>query len=71
MEQHHLIPVWFFVGVMVLVYGVAILLTGLSEWSSPPATVLADVHAPVWWGGLLILIGGFYCYCFRPGRNNL
>jgi hypothetical protein len=30
-EQHRLIPVWFFVGVMILVYGIAILLTGLSE----------------------------------------
>lgn len=70
-EKHHLIPVWFFVGVMILIYGIAILLTGLFEWNHPPSTVLADIHAPVWWGGLLILLGAFYCYHFRPSRNDL
>jgi FtsH-binding integral membrane protein len=64
--RHHLIPVWFFVGVMILIYGIAILLTGLFEWTNPPATVLANVHAPVWWGALLVVLGAFYCYRFRP-----
>jgi hypothetical protein len=41
MEKHHIIPVWFFVGVMLLIYGVLILGSGLSEWSNPPHTVLA------------------------------
>jgi FtsH-binding integral membrane protein len=69
-EKHPLIPVWFFVGVMILIYGIAILLTGLSEWSSPPATVLADLHAPVWWGGLFVLLGAFFCFRFRPSFND-
>jgi hypothetical protein len=69
-EKHNLIPVWFFVGVMVLVYGIAILGTGLSEWSHLPATVLADIHAPVWWGGLLVLLGTFFCFRFRPSSND-
>jgi FtsH-binding integral membrane protein len=69
-EKHHIIPVWFFVGVLLLVYGVMIFVTGLTEWSNPPATVLAETHAPVWWGGLLIVLGGTYCVMFRPGRNT-
>lgn len=68
-EKHHIIPVWFFVGVLLLVYGVLIFVTGLTEWSNPPATVLADTHASVWWGALLIVLGGIYCLMFRPGRN--
>ena len=68
-EKHHIIPVWFFVGVLLLVYGVLIFVTGLTEWSNPPATVLAETHASVWWGGLLIVLGGTYCFLFRPGRN--
>jgi hypothetical protein len=69
-EKHEIIPVWFFVGVLFLIYGVLIFGSGLAEWSHPPNTVLADLHAPVWWGGLLIVLGVVYCRAFRPGRNK-
>jgi hypothetical protein len=67
-EKHHIIPVWFFVGVLLFVYGVMIFFSGLLEWSHPPDTVLANLHAPVWWGALLIIVGGLYTVLFRPGR---
>ena len=69
-EKHHIIPVWFFVGLLLLIYGVLIFVSGLTELSHPPDTVLADLHAPIWWGGLLIVLGGVYCLMFRPGRNE-
>jgi hypothetical protein len=28
------------------------------------------LHAPVWWGGLLFLLGIFYCYRFSPSRER-
>jgi hypothetical protein len=65
-EKHEIIPVWFFVGVLLLVYGVMILISGIAEWSHPPNTVLAELHAPVWWGGLLTVLGAIYCAMFRP-----
>ena len=68
-EKHHIIPVWFFVGCLLLIYGVLILISGLVEWSSPTETVLANLHAPVWWGGLLVVLGGLYCVLFRPRKN--
>jgi FtsH-binding integral membrane protein len=68
-EKHHIIPVWFFVGITLLVYGVLIVASGLVEWSNPPSTVLAKLHAPVWWGALLIILGGVYCIMFRPGKS--
>jgi hypothetical protein len=67
-EKHHIIPVWFFVGVLLFIYGILILASGLTEWSNPPATILSNLHAPVWWGGLLIVLGGIYCRMFRPGK---
>lgn len=70
-EKHNIIPVWFFVGVLFLVYGFLILASGLAEWSHPANTVLADLHAPVWWGILLIALGAVYCGAFRPGRNKV
>jgi hypothetical protein len=32
--------------------------------------VLANLHAPVWWGGLMLALGLFYGVRFRPGRNG-
>jgi len=66
--KSEIIPVWFFVGVLFLVYGVLIFVSGLSEWSNPPNTVLAELHAPVWWGALLLVLGVVYCTAFRPKR---
>ena len=68
-EKHRIIPVWFFVGVLLLVYGILIFISGLVEWSHPPDTVLAETHAPVWWGALLIVLGSVYCWMFRPGNE--
>jgi hypothetical protein len=68
-EKHHIIPIWFFVGFLLLTYGFLILVSGLAEWSHPPDIVLADLHAPVWWGGLLFVLGLIYCVKFYPGRD--
>lgn len=66
-EKHQIIPVWFFVGVLLLIYGVLILGSGLIEWSHPPEGVeLANLHAPVWWGALLIVLGTIYCAKYYP-----
>src|SRR4029077_5863732 len=70
-EKHHIIPVWFFVGSLLFIYGFLIFVRGLLEWSRPPETVLADLHAPVWWGGLLVVLGALYCIIFRPGKRHL
>jgi hypothetical protein len=67
-EKHQIVPVWFFVGVLLLVYGVMIFVSGVAEWSSPPNTAEAELHAPIWWGGILIALGSAYCVLFRPGR---
>lgn len=69
-EKQHVIPVWFFVGIMLLVYGVMILVSGIAEWPHPPDTVLSNLHAPVWWGGLLTVLGTFYTVHFWPKRGG-
>jgi len=50
--------------------------SGLTRWSADAASqnaqndVLAHLHAPVWWGALLIVLGIVYCGLFRPGRRE-
>jgi hypothetical protein len=56
--------------VLLFVYGVLIFVSGLAELSNPPDTVLSNLHAPVWWGALLIVLGGAYLFLFRPGKNT-
>lgn len=68
-DKHHIIPVWFFVGALLLIYGVLIFATGLMELSSPPDIVLADLHAPVWWGSLMTATGAAYVIAFRPRKK--
>jgi hypothetical protein len=59
--------IWYFIGLLVLVYGVLILGAGIMDLVSPPAQplVLAQLHMGVWWGALMILLGGVYARVFR------
>jgi hypothetical protein len=66
------ISIWFFIGVLLTVYGVLVLSYGLFELATGQVAnvVLANLHAPVWWGGILLALGLFYGFRFRPGRND-
>ena len=67
-----LISIWFFVGAILLVYGALILGAGVYELAKPPEhpVVLADLHAGIWWGALLLILGIFYCWRFAPWRHR-
>jgi len=65
------IPIWFFIGVLLVIYGAMILGYGVYQWTSgiyPAGLQLTQLHTPVWWGGLLTVLGLFYLIKFRPGR---
>ncbi len=63
------LSIWFFVGVLCLANGLILLVTGLREFSNPPAVVLANLHATFWWGLLMTAFGAFYTARFRPGKG--
>jgi hypothetical protein len=65
-----MISIWFFVGALLLIYGFLILGAGLYGLAHPPAVVLAELHAGIWWGLLLILLGMLYSVRFSPGRGR-
>lgn len=68
-EDHQMIPVWFFVGMILTIYGVVILATGFYEFAYAPSTVLANLHPAVWWGALLTALGGVYVYLYMPRKS--
>ena len=80
MQSEHQVPIWLFIGGILLTYGVLILGVGLyglvepsqvqvslqESWKDAPWLCL---HADIWWGALMTAVGAFYCVRFRPGRE--
>ena len=66
MHGHGSVSIWFFIGLLLTIYGVLITATGILEYNTPPPVVLASLHTPLWWGALLLLIGLVYLIRFFP-----
>lgn len=66
------LSIWFFTGICLGVNGLLIFIVGLYEIAHPPANqvVLFDLHANVWWGGFLLVIGAIYAIRFSPARER-
>ena len=67
-----MISIWFFIGIALAVNGALILIAGLYQLINPPANphiVLYSLHANVWWGALLLVLGLVYCFRFSPKRS--
>jgi hypothetical protein len=66
------VSIWFFIGILLLAYGILIFGTGVYELFVPPEhpVVMAYLRPAIWWGGMLLVLGVFYCYRFAPGRSK-
>jgi len=64
------ISVWYFIGWLLLIYGILILGAGFGILSAQSPPVMAELHIGIWWGVLLIMIGLVYVCCFRRGRQE-
>jgi hypothetical protein len=66
------VSIWFFIGGILLVYGILIVGAGIYGLFYPPAhkLVLSELHPAIWWGALLVVLGGFYCWHFFPGKQQ-
>lgn len=55
-------PIWFFVGVLLLVNGVFVLFADIYFALNPPdhVTMLANLRPGLWWGGLMIVVGSLF-----------
>jgi hypothetical protein len=73
MKKGGSISIWFFIGVSLLVNGVLIFASGIYELIRPPQeqTVLFNLHASVWWGALLGVVGAFYSIYYAPGKGRV
>jgi hypothetical protein len=68
-----MISIWFFIGISLLVNGALILAAGIYQVVNPPenpTVVLFNLHANVWWGAVLFLVGVIYTIHFRPRKTQ-
>jgi FtsH-binding integral membrane protein len=69
-KETHMLPVWFFIGVLLAIYGVIILVMAVVDFNQTSQAVLAEYHPGLFGGVLLILLGGLYTFWFWPGRRK-
>ena len=69
-----MISIWFFIGLSLMVDGALILGAGVYQIVNPPenpGVVLFNLHANVWWGAILFVVGLIYCLSFRPRGSRI
>jgi len=66
------LSIWFFTGLCLGMNGALIFLRGIYETMYPPVekVVLYDLHANVWWGAVLLILGVFFSLRFSPARER-
>ena len=73
MHDEHQIPIWFFIGGLLLIYGVLITGAVLYALVVPPPegsrVALYYLHSDIWWGAFMALVGLFYCTRYNPFRD--
>jgi hypothetical protein len=59
MSEHTMKPIWYFVGLILIVIGGIVILSGIYQIVDPPAvkTVLAETNPSIWWGALMTAFG--------------
>lgn len=70
MHRQGMVSIWFFIGALLLAYGLLILGAALFEGPAEHPVVLSELHAGIWWGALLIVMGGIYTLKFLPGKGK-
>jgi len=68
--KRHMLPVWFFIGIILAIYGIMIFVNGLYELGNPPGTVLENLHAPIWWGAIMFVVGVIFVVKNRRPPGN-
>jgi len=55
--------IWYFVGLILSIYGAIILLMGL--FGTQANTVLAETRPAIWWGAIMTVFGVIFLYVGR------
>ncbi len=59
--------IWYLVGLLLLVMGGVITISGIYHFIEPPATppVLFSLHPDLWWGLIMVVAGAIFFFSAR------
>jgi hypothetical protein len=69
-EMKQMKPIWYFVGLTLLLMGGIIFLAGLYHLivGTQRHEVLAQLYPDVWWGGIMLVIGFVFFWTSRKAK---
>ena len=67
-QQNEPLPIWFFVGLILLAYGALVVISGLLYPNA--STVLAQLRPALWWGAIMLVAGGVFLFLGLRGRGS-
>ncbi len=74
MEKESKLSIWFFVGVLLTVYGIIVSAAEAIDFFAPKNKqadiVLENLHAGLWWGAVLFILGLVFLIKHRPGKKK-
>ena len=73
MHEEHGLSIWFFVGVMLTIYGIIILIANIPAFApaaSAQHVVLENLRSGLWWSIILLLLGLLFLKLHWPGKHT-
>jgi hypothetical protein len=60
-------PIWYFVGLILLIMGLIIVASGIYQMMNPPEskTILSELNPDLWWGIIMTAAGTIYLIANR------
>jgi len=66
-----MIPVWFWVGIMMLIYGILVTGAGIYYLINPPQSYAAKWTNPnLWWGIIMLVVGVIFMFLVRIKKES-
>ncbi len=69
-NNSHALSIWFIIGLQLDIYGVLVTIGGVMEYYSPSGLKMAEYHAGIWWGLILLALGVYYTIAYMPSSKN-
>ncbi len=64
--------IWYFVGLMLLVMGAVVFLSGIYYYNVPDGstTALRELHPDIWWGAVITVAGAIFFFSNRKRQRK-
>lgn len=70
-SEKGMLDIWFFVGLILLIYGLIIILSGVYYiFAGPAQTALSETNPCLWWGAIMIVGGLVFQGVSRQARRK-